>query len=384
MPRANPPEKTVLVLQGGGALGSYQGGAFEALVEHDHQPDWVAGISIGAINAALIAGNPPERRVERVRTFWETVTATTKATPFQSFMHRDSYNDVSAAATMLMGIPGFFKLRTPPAAMMPKGTVGASSFYDTAPLRETLLELVDFDYLNNGPVRLSVGAVNVETGNMTWFDSKIHVILPEHIMASGALPPAFPAIKIDGAYYWDGGLVSNTPLQYILDEQMPGDDLVIFQIDVFSARGVMPASVWQIEAREKDIRFSSRTRFNTDMMRRLHNTNQAARRLFAKLPPELRDDPDAKALLVGHAVPSVAIVHLIYKQPAYEDQNKDFEFSRSSMEDHWDAGVKDVLETCTNSEWTGRDHSHKRVQVFDLTHPKIKINLRGKTGGKAE
>ena len=360
-------EKSVIVLQGGGALGAYQGGAVEALSDAGRPIDWVAGISIGAINAALIAGNTPEKRVSALREFWEMVSSSSVPVGmFDGVFSRGWLNDLSATGTTMTGVPGFFRLRLPPAGLMPPGTEGGRSFYDTAPLRDTLLDLVDFDLLNEGPIRLSVGAVNVETGNMTWFDSAETEIRPEHIMASGALPPGFPAIEIDGARYWDGGLVSNTPLQYVLDERMPADDLCVFQVDLFSARGAVPTSVWTSEAREKDIRFSSRTRFNTDMMRRIHETRDAAKRLYDKLPPELKNDPDARALASGNADPRVTIAHLIYRQTRYERQSKDYEFSRRSMLDRWAAGKSDVERTLAHPEWEARHHAATRVNVFDL------------------
>jgi NTE family protein len=252
--------------------------------------------------------------------------------------------------------------------MMPPGTFGASSFYDTTPLRATLFELVDFERLNNGPVRLSVGAVNVETGNIVFFDSDDREIGPEHIMASGALPPGFPAIEIDGAHYWDGGLVSNTPLQYILDEARQSDDLCIFQIDLFNARGALPDSVWTTESREKDIRFSSRTRFNTDMMARLHAMRLAARKLYDKLPPDLRDDPDVRDLVSDEMRPAITVAHLIYRQAKYERQSRDYEFSRTSMPAHWDAGAHDVETSLAHPAWQARKPKRDGgIQVFDLT-----------------
>lgn len=363
-------EQDVLVLQGGGALGAYQAGAFEALFDSGRRTAWVAGVSIGAINAALIAGNPPERRVERLRAFWDLASSGGNTAPFlPGLMPRGVYNELSAAATMAQGVPGFFSPRFPPAAMMPAGSPGAGSFYDTAPLRETLLELADFDYLNAGPVRFCTGAVNVETGNMTWFDSARQTITPEHVMASGALPPGFPAIEIEGAFYWDGGLVSNTPLQYVFDERAD-DDLCIFQVDLFSARGKMPASVWDIEARVKDIRFSSRTRLNTDQLCGMHLSRRAGRRLYEKLPPELRDDPDARALLSNGRDPNITIAHLIYRQTRHEGQSKDYEFSRASVLDHWRAGKRDVVATLKHPDWLARhadDRAHAHVRVFDLT-----------------
>jgi len=360
-------ETEVLVLQGGGALGAYQAGAYEALFASGRRNAWVAGVSIGAINAALIAGNPPERRIERLHAFWDLVSSGSAAMPFLAgLMPRGFYNELSAGATMAQGVPGFFSPRFPPASMMPAGTAGASSFYDTGALRDTLTDLVDIDYLNTGPVRVCTGAVNIETGNMTWFDSAKQVIAVEHIMASGALPPGFPAVEIDGQFYWDGGLVSNTPLQYVYDERSDAD-LCIFQVDLFNARGKMPTSIWDIEARTKDIRFSSRTRLNTDLLCDMHVTRGAGRRLYEKLPPELREDPDARALLSNDCDPTLTIAHLIYRQTKHENQSKDYEFSRASVRDHWQAGMEDVTATLTHPDWQARHNDAAHVRVFDLT-----------------
>ena len=360
-------KSVVLVLQGGGALGSYQAGVFEALVSHQLQPDWLAGISIGAINAALIAGNRPEMREKRLRHFWEHATSNTQTIPFMpGVVPRGAYNSFNAMATTLLGVPGFFSLRNPSAAFMPPGTQHASSYYDTAPLKKTLLELVDFEYLNSGAVRLSVGAVNVATGNLRFFDTNKETLGPEHIMASGALPPGFPSVEIDGDFYWDGGLVSNTPLQYVIDENSEGANLDIFQVDLFNARGAVPDSVWEVEAREKDIRFSSRTRFNTDMMERIHDLHESARRLYARLPKELQDDEDVRALIGGKDEHSIAIAHLIYRQADYEQASKDYEFSRSSMQDHWRAGRVDGLRTLNHADWQGRFDTSGGTRIFDL------------------
>jgi NTE family protein len=360
-------ELDVLVLQGGGALGAYQAGAFETLFASGRRTDWVAGVSIGAINAALIAGNPPQRRVRQLRAFWEQVTSATAAfAQPQNFLPRGVFNDLSASMVMVRGVPGFFAPRFAPAALLPRGSAGAASFYNTAPLCDTLLDLVDFDYLNTGPVRFSTGAVNVETGNMIWFDSARDKIGPEHVMASGALPPGFPAIEIEGQYYWDGGLVSNTPLQYVYDER-GDDDLCVFQVDLFSARGAVPQSVWDVEARAKEIRFSSRTRLNTDTIGARHAACESGRQLYDKLPPDLRDDPDALALLSNRRGPRITIAHLIYRHTRFEGQSKDYEFSRASMLEHWRAGEQDVATTLGHREWKSRHDDPAPVRIFDLT-----------------
>lgn len=377
MTKKSTKDKIVLVLQGGGALGSYQAGAVEILDQQGYHPDWVAGISIGAINGAIIAGNPPEIGVKRLREFWTRITSNTAyLSPLQFNTAHTVFNNISAAATALTGAPGFFKPRFPPASFLMPGAQGSASFYDTSELRETLLDLVDFDLLNSGSTRLSIGAVNVATGNMTWFDSTRDTIRPEHIMASGALPPGFPAVEIDGAFYWDGGLVSNTPLKYVLDNPEDSTPLCIFQIDLFNARGTVPESVWDIEARTKDIRFSSRTRLNTEMMERLHQSRKASKRLYEKLPKSLRDDPDAIAVLCHANEPDIAIVHLIYRQAQFESGSKDYEFSRNSMEYRWAAGQDDVTQTLTHPDWKNRHASTDRIQVFDFARDNPHTNTK--------
>jgi NTE family protein len=368
-------EECILVLQGGGALGAYQAGVFEALSRVYREPTWVAGISIGAINAALITGNPASARVARLREFWELVSSSlagpglTEALP-PATGAREGLNEASATQVMLFGVPGFFKPRFPPAPFQPRGSVGAISYYDTAPLNDTLERLVDFDRINAGAVRLSVGAVNVRTGNFEYFDSSKQRIDARHIMASGALPPGFAPIEIDGEHYWDGGLVSNTPLQYVLDQ--PGKRRrVVFQVDLFAALGALPTTLAEVTEREKDIRFSSRTRLNTTNEMDRQVIAQAARRLIEKLPPALRDDPDVRALSKVRSETGVDVVHLIYRSKHYESQSKDYEFSRLSMQEHWDSGRADMAHTLHDPRWIKHERAATGVHVFDLTsdHP---------------
>jgi NTE family protein len=369
---SDPHEECILVLQGGGALGAYQAGVLETLAAMHEMPHWVAGISIGAINAALIAGNPPERRVARLREFWEQVSSFPFAPPpLPAELHRidgarDAINETNATIAMLFGVKGFFAPRVPAAPFQPPGTLAAISYYDTEPLKKTLETLIDFDLLNSGSVRLSVGAVNVRNGNFRYFDTRDPGRLDaRHIMASGALPPGFPPIEIDGEFYWDGGIVSNTPLQYVLDQ--PGRRRrLIFQVDLFAARGEMPTTLAEANEREKDIRFSSRTRLNTSFELRRQATLQAAKRLVGKLPAGLRDDPDAKALAALPAEAAVSVVHLIYRSKHYESQSKDYEFSRASMLEHWAAGMADTQGTLEDPRWVGRDIPQHGVHVFDF------------------
>jgi NTE family protein len=362
-------EKNVLVLQGGGALGAYQAGAYEALSTAGIEPEWVAGISIGAINAAIIAGNLKENRGVQLRRFWELVSSALTLPPLAvDDNSRKLFNEASAALIASTGAPGFFTPRYPPAVFQPPGTMAAISLYDTRPLRETLLELVDFDILNSGAVRYSIGAVQVDTGNLKYFDSEHDTITPEHIMASGALPPGFPPVEIDGKLYWDGGIVSNTPLQYILDGgSMPSNDVCIFQIDLFSARGTIPETLFDVQSREKEIRYSSRTRLNTDYFKILQNLRRAVRRLDGVLPDDIKSGFDWKLLSNFSCNAAVTIVHLIHRRAAYSTQSNDYEFSRYTVNEHWHAGRADVASTLNSDSWKNREPPKDGVLVLDCT-----------------
>ncbi|HWS05143.1 MAG TPA: patatin-like phospholipase family protein [Burkholderiaceae bacterium] len=370
---SEPNTLTALVLQGGGALGAYQGGAYEALAAAGREPDWLAGISIGAINSALIAGNAPERRTLRLREFWQRITA---QVPTPAWAGTDGplrawANDWGAAWGAAFGLPHFFQPRM--GAPWWPGAADAPSLYDTAPLRETLLELVDFDRINDGPVRLSVGAVDVESGNFVYFDSRRQRLRPEHIMASGALPPGFPAVVIDGRAYWDGGLVSNTPLRHVVEHLDSRVDATIFQVDLFNARGALPCSLAQVADREKDIRFSSRTRALTDMLRERHDLRQRLRELAALLPASRRGDARIQALLSGlgadAADAAVTLVHLIHRHKGSETQTRDYEFSRTSMLEHWDAGRADMAHSLHRLQATTPAAERGSFRIFDYTHP---------------
>lgn len=361
-------EMTVLVLQGGGALGAYQAGAYAALSEAGFDPDWIAGISIGAINGAIIAGNQPDKRVEKLRAFWEKVSSGLQGTvPFLEDMVRPFFNETSANLAASFGIPGFFAPRVPPAPFQPSGSPGAISYYDTAPLARTLADLVDFDWLKAKGPRLSVGAVDVKTGNFKYFDSSERPLDARHIMASGALPPAFAPVEIDGCWYWDGGIVSNTPIDYVMEYAGAPDDMLIFQVDVFRARGAMPRNLGEVAEREKDIRFSSRTRFNSDHVKKLQEMGNAAAKLYAKLPPELQDDPDAEILHSLACRSHVTVAHLIRRDTGVDTGSKDYEFSRLSVEEHWETGRANVRKGLKSKEWLERSRQPNGVQVIDLT-----------------
>jgi NTE family protein len=371
---AKTPAKAqrVLVLQGGGALGSYQAGAYQALCHFDFEPEWVAGISIGAINAAIIAGNPREERIGRLKEFWETVSSPVSWNPVvKGDRARSLFNETSAALIATFGVPGFFTPRFPPAPLWPQGSPQSQSYYDTAPLRATLERLVDFDRINALETRLSVGAVSVTSGNFKYFDNfefkKLgKKIGPEHIMASGALPPGFPSVVIDGEHFWDGGIASNTPLDFVLEGETDRD-LLIFQVDLFSARGPLPTSLLEAAEREKDIRFSSRTRMNTDKNKQIHNARMAVRDLIGKLPDYLKNDPSVEWLRKASKENTVTVVHLIYKSKNYETNSKDYDFSHVGMVEHWNAGVRDVHLSMRHEDWLERPQSGETMMTYDLT-----------------
>jgi NTE family protein len=361
--------RIALALQGGGALGAYQAGVYQALHEANIRPDWIVGVSIGAINSALIAGNPPERRLERIREFWRRITDrriwlfTPDGDDFRKLR-----NHQSSMTTMLLGQPGFFQPNPMNAWLSPRGAATAVAFYDSSPLRQTLLELVDFDRINSGAIRFAVGAVNVITGNFLWFDNALTTIIPEHVMASGALPPALPALRIGTDYFWDGGIVSNTPLQHILD----ADDHIntlIFQVDLFSSRGTLPRDMEDVMGRLKDIQYSSRTRYNTDLYKRLHTWKLQCKNAIEKVPDELLTDDQRKLREYLSDLPEITILQLIYQQKAYESHAKDYEFSSTSMHEHWESGHEDTARTLRRKDWLQLPEENGGIVAHDVHRP---------------
>ncbi len=362
-----PPRQVVFVLQGGGALGSYQAGVFEALAEGGFTPDWVAGVSIGAINAAIIAGNPPERRVARLRAFWERVTSTTASLPALQLPLWDTFEQrIGATGAILFGQPGFFRPRNPLAWF---GAGGPVSYYDTTDLLTTLNELVDFDLINARQTRLSVGSVEVETGNMVYFDSARMRLTPEHIMASGALPPGFPSVEIGGQEYWDGGLISNTPLQYAMGEK-PRVHSLIFQVDLFPARGPRPKNLDEVAEREMDIRYSSRTRTGTDDAGDKQNLRRQVRLFLNRLPAELRDDPVAQQMRDIACAAEIDVVHLIYRPSVPQGSQKDYQFDRATMGRRWAEGRENARRTLHAAPWNKPIPPDVGFRTFDVTNPR--------------
>ncbi|OYY66025.1 patatin-like phospholipase family protein [Sphingomonas sp. 28-62-11] len=359
------PETVALVLQGGGALGSYQAGVIEGLQGSGIGIDWVAGISIGAINAAIVAGNPPEQRVEKLKAFWDRMTSSLPSFPiFPNDMVREFVHEWSAGMVLATGVPGFFTPHLLPPNFAAPGSAGALSYYDSAPLKETLDSLIDWDLVNDGPVRLSVGAVDVISGNFRYFDSAIERLDARHIMASGALPPGLPPIEIDGSLWWDGGLVSNTPLSHVLDHQEHG--MLVFQVDLFSAATEAPRTIMDVMAREKEIRFSSRTRQVSDQVMKLRQEREKIRRLLAKLPAAMNDDADVQALVALSAEQPVNLVQLIYKANAWEGGSRDFEFSARTMREHWEAGLASIDLAMSNAQLVTENILTGKSAAFDL------------------
>ncbi|MBY0612393.1 MAG: patatin-like phospholipase family protein [Beijerinckiaceae bacterium] len=355
--------KIALVLQGGGALGSYQAGVFQAMAETGFSPKWVAGISVGAINAAIIAGNAPENRVARLREFWEEVSSPSAYWPviggdFWGIANRKA----GSLAALIFGQPGFFKptyLENMMLGMEP------TSYYSTGDLKRTLERLVDFDRINSGETRLSVGAVNVRTGNFNFFDSDFIKIRPEHVMASGALPPGFPAVEIDGEYYWDGGLVSNTPLHYVLNAT-PRFSMLVFQVDLFPAEGHMPHNLDEVSERLKDIQYSSRTRLSTTNFQEMHDIRHKVSKLLKKLPEELRNEPEAIELKNIACQTRFDIVQLIYRPKTAQGSAKDYEFSRMTMLERWAIGQENAALSLEAKPWLAAVPRGVGVRTFDL------------------
>lgn len=354
---ARPPHLNVLVLQGGGALGAYHLGVCEELAAMDVAPDWVCGISIGAINAALIAGNRPGDRLPAMARFWERISSgLVPAFPIPAGPPRDLWSEGAALWIATTGVPGFFTPRFPPPKLQPAGSLGAISYYDTSPLRETLAELIDWDYLNDGPIRLSVGAVSVTTGRMHFFDSRggpDHCrITADHVIASGALPPGFPPVQIGADWFWDGGIASNAPLQHVLDEGTEFDKN-IFQVDLFPAEGPFPENMLDADTRAQDIRYASRTRLGTNQEMALSPARLVVRRLLDSCSPDLDEltEAELETLRQFACEQHIEIAQIIYRDKAYSGKARGYEFSRPTMEAHRAAGRRDAARALCVRDW---------------------------------
>lgn len=369
-PNALNPDKLriVLVLQGGGALGAYQAGVYQALHEHNLAPDWIVGTSIGAINAALIAGNQQGNRLARVKAFWDRVSHPDMLDMSQvSDSMRRSNIWFNTVDTVLRGSPGFFAPRL--FSGFPLGMQVApedASFYDTSALVATLNELVDFDYLNaQDDMRLTVNAVNVRTGELAHFDSKHGHLSAAHVRASGALPPAFAPVRVDGELYWDGGLYSNTPLESVLDE-LPSGDTICFMVDLWSAEGPEPVTMDEVHTRQKDVTYASRSKRHIEDYVKTHAMQAKLRQLYARLPEGSRSAADEQELLALGCDTTLHIVRLAYGGHDWHMAAKDVNFSKGSIEWRWDQGYRDAMRALSHAGWLAHVADDTAVVVHDL------------------
>jgi NTE family protein len=337
-------EQIVLVLQGGGALGAYQYGVYQALNEARIDPKWVIGTSIGAINGGLIAGNPPEKRMAALNTFWELM---------ESHGERSlgAFKGVFTYMTIANGVRGFFA-PNPVLWGNPNGNVGIdkAAYYSTEPLRKTLSDIIDLDYLNSKKIRLTVGAVNANTGEMRYFDNRIEELTIDHIMASGALPPAFPAVRINGEPYWDGGLYSNTPIEAVLEDK-PRINSIIFSVQLWNPLSEEPKSVQDVLAKQKDIQFASRDHF-LEKEKKLHRLRHIIRMLANKLPEKDKNDQEMKDLMAWGCGTTMHVIKLVSPRLDGEDQTKDIDFTASGIHGRKTAGYKETLKALKKHPWT--------------------------------
>ena len=351
--------QVVLVLQGGGALGAYHGGVYQAMHEAGLEPDWVIGTSIGAINGAIIAGNPAERRLERLREFWSRVEQSTPPVLPQlngAFSHW---------ATLAAGVSGFFRPRAPFWVNAPVG-VERASYYSAAPLRETLAELVDLNALAQKKPRLTIGAVNVPRGEMRYFDNRHMALTLEHVMASGALPPAFGAVRIHGEAYWDGGVYSNTPLEVVFDDD-PRRDSLIFAANVWQPTGEEPQSLWQVLGRQKDIQYASRADSQIAQQKKIHHMRRVIRELVKSLPPEKQATPESRELAAWGCHTTMHVVRLLAPALASEDYWKDIDFSAAAIRGRWQAGLDDARRMIERAPWQAPADPMQGVVVHELS-----------------
>ncbi len=337
----------VLVLQGGGALGAYQAGVFEALDEAGVDPDWVIGTSIGAINAGIIAGNRRADRLPRLREFWARMEQGPAATWFGGMPFVGAA--MTNAMTMMGGVKGFFEVN-PWAHFGTTLAPEVAGYYSTAPLRRTLGDLIDIDVLNAGAVRLTVGAANVRTAEMHYFDSRTAPLSLDHIMASGALPPAFPAVRIDGELYWDGGILSNTPVEAVFDDN-PRKSGLVFSVHIWHPHGDEPDSMTRVLARQKDLQYSSRSMAQVVRQRQIHRLRHVIAELAAKLPADVADSEAARALAAYGCLTRMHVVRLVAPPVPGEDHSKDIDFSRDGIATRWRAGYADTMDVLRQAPW---------------------------------
>jgi NTE family protein len=373
--RLLPFERVALVLQGGGALGAYQAGVYQAMHEAAIDVQWICGTSIGGINGALIAGNPRERRVERLREFWEAVTESPLAVPTIPWLSDFSWlgdgqarywaNRASAFSTMIHGAPNFFAPRPLPPVNSEAKSPDLVSYYDTSPLKATLARLVDFDLINSGEARFSVAATNVRTGAPVYFDNRARTIGVAHVVASASLPPGFPPTEIDGEYYWDGGVVTNSPMQFVIDDR-PRYSALIFQVDLWDANGDVPLDIPSAELRALEIHSASRLNISLEQYKKTQKFRHALSKFLDDLPDACQSDPEVQFLAQEARVKVATVVQLKYQSSKYETAGKTFEFSRTAMEEHWQAGYVDTKAALDEPGILELPHVTEAARIFDV------------------
>ena len=355
------PGQIVFVLQGGGALGAYQAGVYEALHEAKVEPDWVIGTSIGAINGAIIAGNPREQRIERLKQFWELVAYQGSATAGLLPVLDDWLRNVSI---MTRGIPAFFAPRLGTLlGMHSDGGVAPAAFYSTEPLRQTLLSLIDFGYLNGKQTRLTVGAVNVRSGRMRYFTNRDAPLDVDHVMASAAFPPGFPAVRLEDEAWWDGGVYSNTPLEAVLDDH-PRRDSVIFAVQLWPAHGREPKSILQAMSRQRDIQYSSRAESHLERQKQIHRLRHVIRELEQYIPEAQRDAAEVRELLGWGCGTTMQVIELDAPRLVGEDLHKDIDFSSSGIKRRWAAGYEDTVRMLEKAPWREPPDPMEGIAVY--------------------
>lgn len=376
----NKPEKTTMatkqgyeriacIFQGGGALGAYQVGAFRAIHERGYAPNFLAGVSIGSINSAIVAGNPREKQIDKLMEFWDMITPTLWGDTLMDFetfeLTHHLHNRLGALRSLFFGLDGFFKPRFIPPSAFTQDTPDKLSYYDTSELRNTLENLIDFDRINDKKVTLCLGAVNITSGEMEFFNNQMVTITPEHVMASGALPPGFPAIKIGEDYFWDGGIYANTPLVTVLDA-LPEQDTLCFVVDCFSLKGPLPQNMDQLEERQKDIRYASHSRRLTNVYTSRQNLQAAIQFLSDKLTPEAQKDPEVqKILALGHEK-RFSVVHIIYNGTPYAHSFKDYNFVRSAVNLRIETGYKNAIAVLDNPEWEKKSQKTLACSIYGV------------------
>lgn len=369
MAKSNGKYKRIaMACQGGGSLGAYHIGAYKAMDEHGYHPDVVSGISIGAFTAALIAGNEPKDRVEKLKAFWDTISwPATPEIPGSTPEMKKYQNLMSSMMGFIFGQPNFFEPRIPGPAMQQKGTIAATSYYDTSKLRDTLLKFVDFDRINHNKTRLILGAVRVKDGQLVFFDSGKEKLGPEHVMASGSMPPGFPGMRIGGDLYWDGGCVSNTPLEGIYNIT-PREDTLCFMVDLFNPDGKEPENMDDVETRSKDILYTSRTSHHIEHVQHKHNLRKALNHVLGQIPDTLKKDPVVKEIADYADDAKFDIVHIVYDAPVYEVKSKDCEFSKSSIKDRASHGYEDMQRALKESPWVKESPKHHGTSVHKFSN----------------